>query len=712
MDQPEHPEGSRTLATMVRESAPVPAGLAERLARLDAARHPTLHELRLALGFDLDLDGVERAVRAAWPALVATATDDELSAALDGMYRALRSTRLIRARCAATGPQVSRDEGAITLRDGEHLLLLAFADNETDASVEFSAEAHGEGVGGWVEPRRTGSALLDAGAMHPGSYLLPVMVVADGRPATVDVPIECAPSGTLALRIIDDGTGEPVAARVYLADAVGAAWPAGVAVRRDEHGNAWFHADGSCEARVSGSVRLRVARGIEYVPWEETLTVAPEARVERTVRLRRWSHMAADGWHSGDVHVHLHYGGEYQLEPADAVLAQRAEDVRFMNMMVANQSSGWVHDASRFTGADDELSGPAHILRWGEEYRNDFYGHLCMYGIRELVPPIYSGFASSLHPHDVPANAAAARRCHEAGGTLSYAHPMMRAGDLDRVFAEKRAFEAKELPVDAALGLIDAVDVMSYPSDHVETARLWYRLLNCGLRLAATAGTDTFMNCCDWGKFSNPPAGVRAFVRIDGPLSTEAWCAGVRAGRTLVTNGPILTLEAMHTPAAVGAQPAAPAPGPATDTIGDDIRAHPGDVVRIEAGARSRVRMDRVELVVDGEVVQSVVSPEGMTRASIAYELRVQRSCWFAVRASGPPDPAVIDDACFAHTSPVYVTVAGAPRRHAGDAAYFVEWIDRLIAMTEREGRFPDDDARDEVIAQFRAGQAYYRAMA
>jgi hypothetical protein len=705
MGQATHPEGPRTLAAMLRETAPLPADLAERLLRLDSGRHPTLGELRLALGLDLDLDGVQEAVRAAWSALVPTATDGELAVALDGMHRALRSTRLVRARCTAAGPQVTREGGPVCLREGERLVLLVFADNETGAHISFSAESHGEGIGGSVEPQRTGSALLDLGPMQRGSYLLPLLVVADGKPTTIDIPIECAPAGTLALRCVDDETGEPTAARVYLFDSAGAAWPVGVAFRRDQRGDAWFHVDGSCEAVVSGSVRLRVTRGIEYEACTEVLTMPPGGRIERTLRLRRWSNAAVEGWHSGDVHVHLHYGGEYLLQPADAALAQRAEDVGFMSMMVANQGSGWVHDAAQFTGRDHELSTPDHILCWGEEYRNDFYGHLCMYGIRELIPPVYSGFAASAHPHDLPANADAARRCREAGGTLSYAHPMMGAGDLDRVFAEKRSFEAKELPVDAALGLVDAVDIMAYPSDHRETARLWYRLLNCGLRLAATAGSDTFMNCCDWGAFSNPPAGVRAFVRVDGAFTTASWCAGVRAGRTFVTNGPMLRLTATPLPGVRGGDAA-------VYTLGDEVHARSGDTIHVVASARSRARMDRVELLVDGEVVQSVVSPEGVTEASIEGELRVERSCWLALRATGPSDPAVVDDACFAHTSPIYVTVDGRSRRNVADAAYFVEWIERLIDMTEREGRFPGDAARDEVLARFREGRAFFRALA
>jgi len=680
----------RTFATWLRDQVAMPGEVLERLVALDTGRHPTLTEMRFALGLDLDLDGVQAVVWQGWRALSPEAADADLAALLDAMYGAIASDRLVRAECTDAGTALSRARGPLVVRDEERLVLLVLADNKTDAQVQFSAEAHGEGIGGWVEPGRTGSTLFDAGAMHPGSYLLPLMAVANGRPATIDLPIECVPSGTLTVRIVDDETGEPVAARVYLRDAVGAAWPAGAMVRRDRHGNAWFHADGSFTARVSGEAHLRIARGMEYEEAALSVHVRADGEAAAAVRLKRWSHMAADGWYSGDVHVHLHYGGEYLLTPEDAALAQRAEDVHFLNMAVANQGSGYVHDERYFEGAPNALSTERHVLRWGEEYRNDFLGHMCLFGIDELVPPIYSGVGRSEHPHDMPANAEAARHAHTVGGTLSYAHPMMGDGALDRVFAVKRAYEAKELPVDAALGLVDAVDVMSYPGSNMATAQLWYRLLNCGLRLAATAGSDTFMNDADNRYFSNPPAGVRAFVRVDGALSTESWCAGVRGGRTFVTNGPMLSLSA------------------AGHEIGDDVRARPGDVLHIEAEAGAAVPIERIELIVNGAVVAEAEAREGTNHAALSHDLAITESCWIALRARGPAHPSVLDDAAFAHTSPIYVTVDGAPLAHAEDAEYFVDWIDRLIEMTTRLGRYPSDDAREGVLATFREARAWY----
>jgi hypothetical protein len=58
---------------------------------------------------------------------------------------------------------------------------------------------------------------------------------------------------------------------------------------------------------------------------------------------------------------------------------------------------------------------------------------------------------------------------------------------------------------DAALGVVDAVEVVSCADDRGAVV-LWHHLLNCGLRLAATAGTDTFLSFAHGpGVASNPP---------------------------------------------------------------------------------------------------------------------------------------------------------------------------------------------------------------
>jgi len=69
---------------------------------------------------------------------------------------------------------------------------------------------------------------------------------------------------------------------------------------------------------------------------------------------------------------------------------------------------------------------------------------------------------------------------------------------------------------------------------------LYYRLLSCGLRLAATAGTDVFLSFSHGpGVASNPPGWGRVYAQLgDRGLSVAAFKEAIRAGRTVVTNGP------------------------------------------------------------------------------------------------------------------------------------------------------------------------------
>jgi len=182
-------EAPPTLGALLHAAASLPAHALERIHALEQDRHPSLDDLRGALGPSLDL---EIAIAAGLAALAdGSAEHMPVAAALDAAYRALSAPKLIRAEITAAAIHCWRDPAPIVLVEDEPLVLVVLADNRTDATVEFSAESHGEGFGGFVEANRTGSSLLNLGPMPAGKYLVPLLVVADGRAHTLDLPIEC-----------------------------------------------------------------------------------------------------------------------------------------------------------------------------------------------------------------------------------------------------------------------------------------------------------------------------------------------------------------------------------------------------------------------------------------------------------------------------------------------------------------------------------------
>src|SRR6185295_8800781 len=158
------------------------------------------------------------------------------------------------------------------------------------------------------------------------------------------------------------------------------------------------------------------------------------------------------------------------------------------------------------------------------------------------------------------------------------------------------------------------------------------------------------------------PVGMnRVFVNVGAgrPLAYRAFLDALKAGRTFVTNGPLLTftLEGRD--------------------VGDEIALPAGEhTLRARVILRSIAPVDRLEIVSNGAVVATVPLDASRTRADATVPLTVSGSAWFTLRASAPGavEP-VLDIYPFATTSPIYVTVGGRPVRSADDARYFVAWI-------------------------------------
>ena len=80
------------------------------------------------------------------------------------------------------------------------------------------------------------------------------------------------------------------------------------------------------------------------------------------------------------------------------------------------------------------------------------------------------------------------------------------------------------------------------------------------------------------------------------------------------------------------------------------------------------------------------------------------------MRAIGPWHRLVLNDIqTFAHTSPVYVYLGEQPIRSATDAAFWVDWIDRLIARVNERNQFGKPEHKREVVDLFRRAQEIYR---
>lgn len=493
----------------------------------------------------------------------------------------------------------------------------------------------------------------------------------------------------LWVRLSDD-QGMPVTARVYLRDEAGTAYaPEASLVRETRFGESYFHARGHFQLEVPpGEVTIEATKGFEYIPVKTNLQLRYLELQDRTTAvnlvLKRMIDMPALGWYSGDVHMHPNHriGGVY-MTMEDCLLVAAGEDIRVASLLISNrQGTTRVFDTEYFLdGAVDPASSEESMLVVQEEFRNTtgMYGHIILLGIKKLIRPFFTGIRPNLE--DYPPNFTIAQKARDQGGVISYAHPAEEADIPVGLHI------AREFPVDLALGVVDALDLLSNMDEEAATW-MYYRVLNCGLKCTASAGTDSQMDVMRAGM----PGGGKVYVKInEPPLTYEKWLEGFRAGRTFVSNGPLLFLEVE------GKEP------------GQELHFSGPTAVRISARAQSLVPMKSIELIVNGKVVSSAKPNDDGSNAALTHTLELEKSSWIAARVSGEGHRWVVNDRnLFAHTSPVYVHIDGRPIASREDSKIVVQWIDRLIEDVRSSPRFFDEQKRSEVVELFERARRYY----
>jgi hypothetical protein len=299
---------------------------------------------------------------------------------------------------------------------------------------------------------------------------------------------------------------------------------------------------------------------------------------------------------------------------------------------------------------------------------------------------------------------------------MAYLKESRRKGAL---ICYQGGYSPEVLP-DALLGLVDVVNVCNnnfhrhkfqprkkysnllkvegfpdYPDTPEGMMRMntetYYRLLNCGLKLAAGAGSAT-------GAKRVPVGYDRAYVRAGANPSLEAFLEAWRQGKNFVTNGPMIFLTVE------------PETGEKKACRPGDCIAMPssGGQVTIQATAMSEQPLTSFELVVNGEVVgkADVVPDSRSAQVRVTHTLR--EGAWIAARCC-EEDRLLSDEEIdvyrigsnyqlpcrlrFAHTSPVYVTVGGRGPRIA-------ESLRQAEQMLDAFERFARETASPEFLPE------------
>ncbi len=449
--------------------------------------------------------------------------------------------------------------------------------------------------------------------------------------------------------VVDDATGAPVPCRIHLRSADhgipfaphghhgyvnsnNGTWHQDVGgdVRLGQISYAYI--DGTCEGWLPrGDVLVDVAQGFEFEPLRARVTIAP-GQQDLQLRLRRWADLNAEGWYSGDTHVHF-------LSPSGGATEARGEGVNVVNLLQAQWGSLFTNTED-FTGAPHVHADGRTIVYASQENRQHVSGHMSLLGLKRPVMPWSADGLGEAELGGTMETTMSdwADRAHAQGGTVITPHFPSPNGETATLIATGRT---------------DAIEMIRHGRYEHAT---WYCYLNAGYRIPVVGGTDKMS--------ADTPVGLyRTYVRLapGESFTYEAWCAGLRAGRTFHSGGPLLRFNVDG------------------HEVGDTLELPAGGgAVEVTASAESIFPIAALEIVHDGQVVAStaeVTQAGGRWRLSLRERVRVSGHGWLAARVGGHGywDTIRHRDSwarpVFAHTSPVYVAVGGPWWRHDDEVA-------------------------------------------
>lgn len=193
------------------------------------------------------------------------------------------------------------------------------------------------------------------------------------------------------------------------------------------------------------------------------------------------------------------------------------------------------------------------------------------------------------------------------------------------------------------------------------TLGMYYTLLDAGFRLVPTAGTAS-------GVHPVPAGFSRVYIRQPDGFSYDQWLAGLRAGRSFVTTGPMLLAQVDGRDAgATIAHPAGPAQVCVSGTVTSE---HP---------------LAFLEVIVNGAPVSTIMptntlDPHGARQSPFAVDVPVESSGWICVRAF---EDRPGDRIGFAHTVPWWIEIDGLPLRpRQEERDYLVRRMEDEIARS------------------------------
>lgn len=470
-----------------------------------------------------------------------------------------------------------------------------------------------------------------------------------------------------------DARGNPLPCRIHLLDQQGTPQHTGSQIFWRDHivteGPAGFNL-------APGRYTYSVEKGPEWETLAASVDLKAGERKVLTLKPARIADMNAQGWYSGDLHIHR--------PPEQIPLHLRVEELNVAPVITwwnrQNVLAGVEHPDAR---VQEPVPERFSQLLAGEDEREG--GALLFFGLDAALPTAKAKSREVPSPMDYVAEA----RRRNPGVHIDVEKPFwwdlpvwLASGQVDTLGIAHNHMHHGGVLADEAWGRPrDTVRLPAPLGNGFWTQEIYYHALNAGIRIPPSAGSAS-------GVLPNPIGHNRVYVHLDGRFSWDDWWKGLKAGRTFVTNGPLLDVRAD------GRLP------------GHVFRAPVGRPLRIPLTAAlvTKERVPAVEIVQDGRVAGRL-EPEKGAPAQYNGSVTFTGSGWFLVRAITDNRQSFR----FASTAPFYVELGDSPRRVSrASVRFFLDWLDEREARVKKN--VPDPADQQEVLKYHARARTFWEA--
>ena len=369
-------------------------------------------------------------------------------------------------------------------------------------------------------------------------------------------------------------------------------------------------------------------------------------------------------WYNADIHLHAQCAG-IKYSAGELLDQMKQEGINVGSVLIWGGDQSLEQDSLHFRGQeDDPVSEPDHILHWDieiSELPGVWNGHMYLVNVaqKNVVTPGKVNYPGQdyLLPNFQYVQA--------HGGIVGYAHiQSWPLGSYEMPLPDWSGFP-RELPLDVALARVDFLTA-EIINDNMYW--LWYGMLNAGFHLPVLGDSDL---SCYWPNVGRYQATIPLLPNES--LTYRNFIEAIRKGRTVIrrnsTSPDFLDIRVND----VGLGGTVFLPKKTT-------------TVNVEVDASSAISGQRVELILNGQVTESI--PITSSVNTYRWPVQLEKSGWIAAKTTGPeqypaaPGYTQRPNSDGAHTAATFVLLGGCPVRNDPEAAR--NWADYLGAYYQR----------------------------